>query len=541
MNKLNEFLRNQRLGVSFVIFTIVFLVTRLPYYLSVNIPYIYDDAGTYTAIMQNILEGKIPTFEIRTPGYPLFLFISFLFSENVVAVMYLQSIFTVLVSFFFIYAVYKCYTKYTYLITFALTIYTSSIINLNYETTILTESVYTNLILLFVPMLIMAFKTNQKVWWALVGIVVMLTVYVRPSSLFLIPILLFVLIYLFIKKYPLSIKIIFTVPIIALYLLLSTYNYFTLNSFTLSPFGGLNLLGTVITFVEPDSSFPDYINKSITDAVQVPEEDKQLLKNSDNNLQKTAIYLEHYHTLSVLSGHISKNGNHKSYMSALKDIKLVSYSAIKTHPNQYFDFVYTMMINYFQTLHPEKNVTYPFLNKDYNYLVDGRVRRYFEDNANKSGYYLINKAPTFTSSEANKIIENINNNFWHKLNNSISNIYNYLFRSMFWVYLSFLTLIIGLYVFIKSKLANIEAFIIILIVLMNIGHALLVSLVEISILRYSCTLFFTYFIAPALLPLIIDFSFLKRLIKSKNANVPVSKQSVHSNIKTKKSKKTVKK
>lgn len=553
-NKLLQLIHQYRLLIATSIIIGIFLFTRLPFYLHVGILYIFDDAGSYLSVMDKIRTQSIPAFFHRAPLYPLFLAFVRLFSSQIISVAYLQTLLSLLASLFLIYAIYKAYTKYTIPTAIGIALFSSSVIYLHSETAILTENLFINLLFYFVGFLILGFKTNKNVYLGLASITIMLLIYTRPVALFLAPFYVLVLIFLFINKYPTKTKLSFAIPAIVMFLSISLYNFFTNDRFSATgriAEKNLSFIGTTVTFMETDLSYPDYLNKAIKDALAtVPKEAHQRIAKTWKVKDLKRLYLTVSKPIQKkfekeLFNHAktqSAEGTRIAFTDIKTDVKRVAYDAIKKNPDKYFKFVYTWFVHHFQSF-DQKNqaLFYPFL-QEYKDCFKSRTARYYNDKFNAKGEYYGYKLTKIDGNQANNIINNLDKIGLHKANQNYGELHNTFFKSLVWVWLFFLAFFISLGKLLWSKLKDVDAFLVFTILSMTIACALVICLVHSrTFIRYSYPLSFTYYLAPVFLGILLpSFKTLKNKLTISKKTKKSKKHTSKSQMKPHTSKKKVK-
>jgi hypothetical protein len=487
-----------------LLFLLFFLVTRVIYYSFINIPYVFDDASSYISTANSILEGA-PNFIKRTPGYPLFILFSYLMSDSVLCITYLQSFLTLVCSLFFIVAIFKSYPKILIPASISITIFTSSVVFLHFETCILTECVYVNLITLFISFLILAYKKQKMIFYFGMSLIAALLIYVRPTGLFLVPVFVLILIYILIHK--LNRKFIYALlgPVIALYLVISAYNYSTLGQFTISTQGFSDMVCNTFTFIEKDSTFSKQANLAIEKAVLNKTKQNEILyiENTWDIKNIIILYLKYQSFDDDFWAELSKENMYRS-KEFLEDCKQITIRTIKKHPDKYLKFLVVQYLHYFNSFDYENIASYPFL-KSYKTCFSSRTVRYFKHRINRSGQQVFLKTKTISKEEAVKIIKEIKYKSWNNFMNWFSKKHHSLFRNYFWVILYFLVFIYSIILLIRSKLKSEVAWIVFIIGIMNILNLMLVSIVNIAMIRYNFVLHFTYYLIPAFLPLMIKY------------------------------------
>ena len=498
---------------------IVFLFTRIPFYFYNPIINISNDTFSYFRIVNQINQNQFPTFDVRTPGYPLFLFIIGLFSDKIIAVILAQSIISLLSCIFIILIVYKVYKKLLIPVTIALAIEISSALHLNFETSALSECLFESTLLIFVGFLLLAINISKKRYWILSSCFAMIVIYIRPNGLILLPILFLVLFFLLKNKYGRNIIISFGIPILFFYLLLCTYNFYTLKKFTITPFGGANIIAAVLPYIEPDEAYPQYMNQSI-DSIKLlmPLKDIEKIKRSTNinevydsynNIYGP--YLCHFYNTIVDKRYSSIPGD-RQFSLMVDDLKKVSYGSIKKSPMMFSKISFFMFIHY-------------FTNDFWAYFYDDFLYERIDENSYDFNYYNSNKYKNelrilnsgmlsqstikltlkefinYDKIKAKKVIDS-NNNILRKTNHFYTKIHNLLFRNFIWKLMYVLIFIYSAFNSIKSRFKNKENFLMLCICLMPLFNGIMVSLVEPSLYRYSYPFEFIYYLCVALIPIV---------------------------------------
>ncbi len=100
---------------------IVFIITRAQYFLFYPVIVLSSDSASYCAVAFDILSLSTPVFDIRTPGYPVFLSLIWIFSKSIYSVALAQSFLTLAVSIFFLWTINQTYRYLNFL--FSISVY----------------------------------------------------------------------------------------------------------------------------------------------------------------------------------------------------------------------------------------------------------------------------------------------------------------------------------------------------------------------------------------------------------------------------------
>ncbi|MBL8007280.1 MAG: hypothetical protein JNJ56_07085 [Ignavibacteria bacterium] len=508
---------------------IVFLLTRLPYYLYYPVTGISFDTPSYIAVAFDMLDFKLPLFEVRTPGYPFFLFVVWSISKTIFSVSLIQSIITLLTSVFFLFVLNMFYKKYIFLFAAAVSVYISSAHYLILDTALLTESLFVNLIIITCAFLILSVKRNKPFYWTLFSLSAAAVIIVRPAGIFLCGIILVILLYLLFRKSGLKYYLSVTAPISLILLSLCFYNYITLGSFTVTPFGESNMSGVVITFMEPSPEYPGYINEAVEEVLStVPKKDIRYVKTSYGVTKLYDIFLTNYVKVINLVDNVKKRNTADNYTVIQRQIRKVYIDAIKNYPMVYLKFFSVNLYRFFTNIRRPENYTAQ-LEKTYRKVaVDSVFYKRIDQggwqqiSSDESDYEAI-KSFYLDDIRRQKNLEyiTINPDNSAELRPTILKsvyeiyefVYNKVFRNIIWLFIFATAFTVSIYKLFKSRISDSDALIFFILCLMFISKAVMVSMVEMSLERYSYTVEFVFYLSlPFLIIMLKDF---KKLIKEK--------------------------
>lgn len=516
-----KYIGKRSLPISFIVIIGCFIVSRYPFFMYFPFPggYLTSDTLDYFKVALEIQEGKIPLFDIRTPGYPLFLFVIGLLSNKVMSVILIQNIITLLVSCFFTYVVYSSYRKLTFAAAAIVIFYFMMNHSLEEDSSLLTNSLYTNLLILFLGWLIVCLNKNK--YWMLLSLCLGAIIYVRPSGLFLFPIVILILIFLFIsEKYKYAwLKLL--IPAGIMLFSLSFYNWMTINKFSVSPWGGMNLAGVIVTFISDDLSYSDCENKVIADLkASVSEEDRRNLELNSDIAVHQRIYFENYYLLIPFYKNLVKSCNYNGYVEALPSIKKIGFDSIKKNPEKYLMFVITNLYYYIieGNLKEHQLFYYSEVERRYeniyshDYPSADRLWVYGLDSVSlkliKYTYKEFYDARDVLSYKTryNALTSSLLFKFYDIYTLKINRI---LLRNWFWPLCLIVIFFISGTKLVISRLRDKEALLLFVICGVNVCSAILVSLVEVSFFHYTYMTEFTYYMALGLSPLLLKNIFSK--------------------------------
>lgn len=514
----NNFISRNIFLIGSLLVIIIFLITRLPYYLHYSFLKISFDSASYCVVAFNILDLKTPLFEIRTPGYPVFLAAVWLFSKTMYCVSLMQSLFTLFTSIFFLWVINKYYKKLLLLFAISLSVYISSSFFLALEPALLTEGLFVNLLILTTAFLIMSLKENKISYWILFSSTIAVTIVVRPAGLFLVSLMILIALYFVIRKYNFKYYASLVLPFTGIIISLCAYNYVTLRSFTITPFGESNMSGVTITFMEPSPEYPEFVNDAINEVLsEIPKKDGPYVRNSFGVTKLYDVFLFNYHRVINLVDNIMAHDSTLTYTEIQPMIRKIYVDAIKKYPGVYGKFVLVNFIQFFRNV-SKTVILFDESEKSYrNIILEKRILKKLEEggwqqvSSNPADYenvinFYRDEIESHSNSEYVTVLESgqieIRQTFLKTVYEFYEQMYNLLFRNIFWTILFGFTFVLSTYRLVKSKFSDTDAFIFFLIGMMFLSKALMVSLVECSLERYSYTVEFAYYFS---LPFLILF------------------------------------
>lgn len=496
-----------------IFITLVFLLTRLQYFLYYPVLALSSDSASYCAAAINILEFRLTLFDIRTPGYPLFLSLVWFFSKSVYAMALMQSLLTFISSLFFLWVISRTYKSLTFLFAVTLCGYITSSYFILFESALLTEGVFTSLLIINSGLLILSLKENRTYSWILFSISVGMLIFVRPAALFLFAIIIFLVIFFFINSYKLKFYLSLILPCAILLICLCSYNYFTLKKFTITPFGEANLMGATILYMQPSGDYPAIVNEAIKNTLDsIPRKDISYVKNSSGISKLYHTFNDNFYRQINLIENLMKFDTTLTFVEVQPIIRKISIDAVKNHPGVYAKFFFSNFLFFFNNI--SRNISYyenlagvykrSVIDKKYvDELEPGRWRQVSSDKSDNE------KVISFFTAEIEnqKHLENVNINdaaevelkptILKSVFQLIEKIFIIIFRNILWIILYAVVFILSSYQLIKSRFKNIDALIPFLFCLIYLTKAILVSLVEVSLERYSYTVeYAVYFSLP---------------------------------------------
>lgn len=496
----------------------VFLLTRIPYYVYYPALNVSFDSASYLAAAFDIINFRQVLFDIRTPGYPLFISFVWIFSKSFTAIAFAQSLLAVISGIYLLKVIDKYFNSVTFISSVSIAAFISSSYFVILETGILTESLFISSLLFTSAFMISALKGDKLRDWVLFSVLTAVTIFIRPAGLFLGAVIIFLIIYLLANKYKAVYLIALIIPVSILLLLLCTYNYATLKKFTITPFGEANLSGVTILFMEPSENYSPEVNKAISSTLDsIPSRDINYVKNNSGITKLYNVFKDNFFRQINLTGSLLSQNPGLKYTDIQHILREISVDAIKKNPKVYLKFFLCNFLYFFNNTRSTSNYT-DELSKSYDraviqkkYLTElesGKWKQISSDSSDNEevrNYYLnaMNESSFsggFIRTDGNTELKDT---FSKHLYSYYELIYNFLFRNFLWLLVFLITFVLSAYRTLKSRFRDNDSFIVFLFGIMFISKALLVSSVESSLVRYSYTVEFVIFLSLPFLILML--------------------------------------
>ena len=187
------------------IFTILFFIPRIYYLFSFPYPEIYPDSFDYYYLSSLILDSNYKAISLLPydfpMGYPIFLAFMELFAKNLNTVIAFQIFIKYIACLLFIISINKYEPKLTLVLTIALCFYVLDGWTLRFDTTILTESLFTSSIIIFSAILFWVLDNiNSKRRILLLSLFTIVPIFIRSNGIFVYAIIVFLALFFIIKK-----------------------------------------------------------------------------------------------------------------------------------------------------------------------------------------------------------------------------------------------------------------------------------------------------------------------------------------------------
>ncbi|OHD61591.1 MAG: hypothetical protein A2096_02750 [Spirochaetes bacterium GWF1_41_5] len=272
--------RQQAFG--YIIFSVMFLLARIYYFFCVRCVLILGDSFEYLQPVISFRQGLLPNSQARVPGYSIFLFLAGYNSNGFLQVIVIQHLLTWFASVFLCSVIFRYYRSFFRYAVLVLSLYAVSADRMFYDSAILVESVYTNLVIILTGVMIITAKKMQTYLFSVISLLLGLMAAVRVGIqlyIFLFAVLLIFCLYQ--KK-----KFLFfaaAAPFLAIFILLLLYNSAAAGKIQTDNMAMIVLRPGISLIAEQDETLPPEINLKIKSAAElVDDEDRQIIENSWN-------------------------------------------------------------------------------------------------------------------------------------------------------------------------------------------------------------------------------------------------------------------
>ena len=495
------------LPAAFVVF--IFLITRLPFFLYYPVVGVSVDSVSYLSLVAALKNPGWTQFVMRPPGYPVFLWPFTFLPDPWLAVVFFQNILSLGSALFLVYAVYRLRRLLALPAAVAMAAFVGASQNLVYDTGVVSESLYTNAIILAVAFLFLAFAGSGRACFTLASAFMAFTILVRPAGIYFAVIYIVVLAFLLWNRYSAGDVVRFLAPFPAILLLFCSYNYATLGHFVISPFAEANLAGATALYWEPDPRLPDFVNKALKDLPAsyekegVTREDLATLRSSWDPYSLAPLFQEQYNRLVWVSGWGSGSAfGSRGYLFYRPYIREVSLLAIRKHPTFYAKFVWTNFVCFFFRNTRDRFEFYSELKERIrDQFITGKPE-YLEIPPDIGRVFLpLPPAVQIVAAGGGREVVLARHYLTRPHIVWQAKQWKY-FLNSFWVWGYFVILTMSGLQLLRSRGRHLGAFLLFALSLVALGAGLVVALLESAIDRYTCPTQFVFYLAVVLAPLL---------------------------------------
>jgi len=516
------------LAGSWALFIFFFLLPRLSFFLAYPVVAFPRDYGGYFMLVDQMAKGFLPHMSVRTIGYPLFLKLVFFFSNRNFTVVAVQHLLTLFCSLLFIYAVHRLYGRFRLIPMFtalALGVFASSSIHVRLDCTLLTDSLFVNLVLFSLALLLLGLGLKRKWILAAASSAMAATILVRPAGMFLVPVYLLVIIFLLSGHCGRRAVTAFALPFVFLLLALGIYNRLTVGTFAVSTFSEASLISLTSTFLEEHPSFGLAGNKAVRACRRaVNKRDIRILASSweygriNRVLEK--YYEKNRHRVYDAFFNREPADSFNLYLKWRPLLRKMGIYAIRRHPWIALKYLYSKFMIYFFANRGTYNDFYKRLEDDF--LWSRSLRKNFSgfgipDSSFSCMYNTRSYAATLSPAFIQFMLKEYHDppsfthislsadgtvmftpTIWKSLHIIWQKVHNALFRQIFWILLFFLTFLYALYRLVATRGRHLGTFFLFLMTFSALGYGISVVLSAFPYLRYVCALEYVYYLCPIL-------------------------------------------
>lgn len=473
---------NLSLYFAWLIILFCFFITRLPFGVYYYFPIWHPDTGSYFVPLHQALEGQWPFFDVRPPGYPLFL-LQILKIKGISLIPAVQAVITLVSSLFLSYAIFRISKKMAIFAAFAIGFYISTDTVVNYDFTLLPESLYASGFIVYMGCLFLLIRSNKTAYLYCLSCVAAVIILLRPAGLFLLVICIMVVIFQALKKGELFSASLSLLPIIFIVVTVCSYNKATMGMFSFVPFGVVSLAGATSVHWEEDASLSLQFNEFIRQHNQsIDSEDKSILKTSWDHVLLYQVYSKYFDP-SIGRGFLAGQRDYDGYRA----MKKMAWIAIVSHPKQYLKFFVSQFIGFFRNAEAER-AFYPALGNQFDLVLASKT---YNKNKNFEKYYL--EFIDYMGFPANYEIPveynalekvTVKNTMLKEIHEKFSSTLRSIFRGPIWILIYFVSLLFGAIGLAKSKFQCEDSFLLTSIAVIPLGAATLVALSQRALSRY---------------------------------------------------------
>ena len=251
-----------------ILFIIIGIIFRIPFYTHYFVPQISVDSLAYADFASDILSKKVGCFRAYTPGYPLFILITEVIGIHTMKCFCLLQTtinFIIFLGIIFqLFSIKSLNNIFKYLTYITLIIFFNSSATLAMETFESPMIFYSSLSLLFVFAMLNIFYTHTASIkkFSFISVIISILLLLRPQGIVLLPLLGLLILYLLLSKRYQQFIFIISIPGIVIFCT-ALYNYNTLGKFTYSTQGFYQSLRSSAIFLKKKDSQPQTIKNAL--------------------------------------------------------------------------------------------------------------------------------------------------------------------------------------------------------------------------------------------------------------------------------------
>jgi hypothetical protein len=509
---------NRRASFALAALILVALVTANRLWLFIDYPIvaIHPDSASYYVASEQLDGSHWPNFGNRPPVYPLFLKAVYAIDNRAMAVAAAQTLLSLAGGLLLVYAAHCWRRSLAIPAALVTALFLWGFTTIEHDTAILSESVYTSLLMIAFGALLTGLNRRRWLWLAISSAAMALAILTRPAGMFLLGTYLIVIVFLAWQRRGWRQAIGFAVPLPLLLLMMCTYNYRLVGVFAPTTWGEANFAVATQISWQTDPAYPPEINAAITrihdiiyGRMATLGKDPSVLDTSWNPMVLSPIFVESFNQ-AALDVTLMMGGNYET--GARQWIRRIGVDAIRKRPQRYAKFVFSMLVNYFRPI-PEYDFRAYLMNRAEVLYVNrhfsasrgdafmARLGKEFSDGAPPAAMVITNADPSVAMDQQDRIIVTPTK-LWRVYDMTLR-LRRLLFQRVVWPLTLVAALLVSTWLLWRSRVRDDAAFAAFIVTISAVGASLVVSLVEYSQPRYSYPMEWAYGMSAVLLVLLL--------------------------------------
>ncbi len=357
------------IAIAVCVFCILFMGVRWEYWSTGIIVGITPDSGSYSIPAMQMINGETPTFDWRTPGYPLFLYLVAKLGLGWIGLALCQQalIFAAGLLTIFGHWSWRPYLAVpSAVVSFGFTSFGGM---RSLEVSIMSDALYMPLLIFGFASALLAVSRRSTGWMWLASAFFGAVIATRPAGLFLVPIAMFLSVIAW--RIQLRRLALFSfAPCLFVILVACLYNQITVGKFRLTSIGVATFAGATALFWEESTEYPEHLNFVVNDmrACLVSDDARKITQTWDP-IELFEAFLNNYNPSTYVC---APRGFNKAYQNAKEKLSredststvgpsstprfdinqmysglsTISKFAIAEHPVLYLKFIWSNLYTY---------------------------------------------------------------------------------------------------------------------------------------------------------------------------------------------------
>ena len=492
---------------------------RLWVFLQYPVAAIHPDSASYYVLWDQIQSGEVPNFGRRPPVYPLFMGLVFSVADRIMLLAATQTVLSTGAALTLVYALFRWRRWLALPAAIGMAAYLSSTASIEHDTGMLSESLYSTLLVFSFAALLLALRgVRPAAWMASASTAMALAILTRPAGMFLVVTFGLVLAFALWNRIGRRAVVAFALPFPILLLAMCVYNWRTLDVFAISSWGEANLAVGTFTYWETDATYPPEINQGIVEIKAFVDKrmaetsvDRAVLGSSWDPVELSRVFILGFHGGPLDVAMRMGTGDYET--SGRQWIRRIAFDSIRKQPEIYSKFVFAMLYNYFRPW-PEEDFRGYLMNRTQALFVERRysatkqnplltrIGKEFADGTLPANIVVTNFDPAAPLDLSERVLLRLTPGWrvyerTHLLRRAV-------FNRWLWPALALFTLLVSAVVLLASRGRNSAAFAAFIVTVSMVGASLVISLVEYSQPRYSYPMEWTYYVGPLLLLIVFQ-------------------------------------